>query len=67
MLSSLVNIKYLSLADNKLKVFVCSKSLDKLIELNLSLNELTSFPRIKAKNLTKFSWDGNKFTDISEL
>ena len=44
-----------------LKKFVCSKPLDKLITLNLTQNKLTSFPRIKAKNLTELRLYGNPF------
>lgn len=55
----------MSIINNKLRKFVCSKRLVKLMTLNLSDNKLVSFPRIKAKNLADFRWDNNQFNDIS--
>lgn len=66
-LASLSEIKTLSLTNNKIKKFNCSKNLDKLTLLDLSYNKLTSFPRIKAKNLSDIRWTGNEFNDLSEL
>ena len=47
------------LSNNKLKKFVCNKNLDKLTMLDLSDNKITSFPRIKAKNLSDIRWSQN--------
>lgn len=66
-MAGLTEIKTLSLSQNKLKKFVCNKNLDKLTMLDISLNKITSFPLIKAKNLSDIRWYGNEFNDLSEL
>jgi Leucine-rich repeat (LRR) protein len=66
-LATLTELTSLSVGNNKIKKFACSKNLDKLTLLNLNFNQLTSFPKIKGKKLSTIMWEGNVFTDLSEL
>ena len=61
----MTKIKILSLSQNNLKRFSCNKNLDNLIMLDLSSNKITSFPRIKAKNLTDIRWYDNPLNNLS--